>query len=150
MHFDAVQHTTNPASADSDHDSSICTAWPFACYCCDREWTYAFELNIDINMNLQFQRVVKKSLQQNVGYLPLVPYCTNQRSKHLYSFLSSPIDCILTKRHHKTEIETVSDNLRWQVQLAPNVITQGLNLQQKVFEKSKSRKWKSEWKMTFN
>jgi hypothetical protein len=37
---------------------------------------------------------MKKSLQQNEGHLPLVPYCTNQSSEHLYAFLSSPTDCI--------------------------------------------------------
>ena len=35
---------------------------------------------------------MKKSLQQK-GHLPLVPYCTKQRNKHVYAFLSSPIDC---------------------------------------------------------
>jgi len=37
MHFDAVQHT-NPASPDSDRDSSVCIAWSVACYC-DKELT---------------------------------------------------------------------------------------------------------------
>jgi len=39
MHFDAVQHTTKPASPDSDHDLSVCIAWSVAYYCCDRELT---------------------------------------------------------------------------------------------------------------
>jgi hypothetical protein len=40
------------------------------------DWTV--ELKIDISMNLKFKPVTKKSLQQNEGHLPVVPYCTNQ------------------------------------------------------------------------
>jgi hypothetical protein len=45
-------------------------------------------LKIDISMNLKLKKVTKKSLQQNEGHLPLVPYCTNQSTNDcMCSFL---------------------------------------------------------------
>jgi hypothetical protein len=49
---------------------------------------------IDISTNIQFKQLTNKSVQQNEGHLPLVPHCTNQRNKRLYSFFFSPTDCI--------------------------------------------------------
>jgi hypothetical protein len=54
------------------------------------------QLKIDVCMNQQFKKVMKKSLQQDEGHLPLVPYCNDQRNKCLYFFISSPTACIWT------------------------------------------------------
>jgi hypothetical protein len=56
------------------------------------DWTV--EWKIDINMNVKFEIVTNKSLQQNEGHLPVVPYCTNQHNERPYAFLSPPTDCI--------------------------------------------------------
>jgi len=93
MHFDAIWHTTSPITFKCNRDSSINTARPVACYCSDRERTEPFSWR-KASMNLQFKKVRKKTLQQDEGHLPLVPYCINQRNKHPFSFLSSPTDCI--------------------------------------------------------
>jgi hypothetical protein len=37
-------------------------------------------------MNLQYKNVAKKSLQLKEGHLPLIPYCSKHRSKHLFAF----------------------------------------------------------------
>jgi hypothetical protein len=63
------------------------------------DWTA--EWKIDISMNVKFEIITKKSLQQNEGHLPVVPYCTNQSNKRLYSFLSTPTDCIWTQHPDK-------------------------------------------------
>ena len=63
------------------------------------DWTV--EWKIDINMNVKFEIVTNKSLQQNEGHLPVVPYCTNQSNERLYSFLSPPTDCIWTQHPDK-------------------------------------------------
>ena len=60
-----------------------------------QETDWSVEMRRDRSMNLQFQNVMKKSLQQK-GHLPLVPYYTNQGNKSLYSFYSSPTDNIWT------------------------------------------------------
>jgi len=36
-----------------------------------------------LSVNLQFKKVMKKSLQQNEGLLPLVPHRNKHRNKHL-------------------------------------------------------------------
>jgi hypothetical protein len=53
------------------------------------DWTV--ELKIDISMKLKFKLVTKKSLQQNEGHLPVVPYCTNQCNERLHSFFLPPL-----------------------------------------------------------
>jgi hypothetical protein len=63
------------------------------------DWTV--ELKIDISMNLKFKILRKKSLQQNEGHLPVVPYCTNLSNERLYSFLSPPTECIWTRHADK-------------------------------------------------
>jgi hypothetical protein len=78
----------------TDRVSRVCTAGPVACYCSDREGT---ELSWkDISMNLQFKKVTNKSLLHNKGHLPLIPYWTKQRNKHLYAVLFSPTACTCT------------------------------------------------------
>jgi hypothetical protein len=49
-------------------------------------------LKTDISTMVGFKEVSKKSLQQNEGHLPVVPYCTNQSNERLYAFLTSPTD----------------------------------------------------------
>jgi len=39
MHFNVIQHTTNPTPSDSLCDSSISSAWPLTCYCSETEQT---------------------------------------------------------------------------------------------------------------
>jgi hypothetical protein len=63
---------------------------------------WSVQLKTDISMNLQFIKVTQ-SLQQNEGHLPLVSYCTSQRNKHMYSFLSSPSDCKWTRSPQHTD-----------------------------------------------
>jgi len=58
-----------------------------------RDWLLSWK---DISMNLQFKKVTKKSLLQNKGHFPLVPYGTKQRNKHLYAVLSCPTACKCT------------------------------------------------------
>lgn len=58
------------------------------------DWTV--ELKIDISMKLHLKKVMKKSLKQTGGHWLLAPYCTKQRNKYVYLFLSSPTDCIWT------------------------------------------------------
>jgi hypothetical protein len=41
----------------------------------------------------------------------------------------------------------MAEEIGWHVQLAPNFIAQSLNLQQKLSERNKSRKWKVDWKI---
>jgi hypothetical protein len=62
-------------------------------------------------MNLQFQKVTKKFLQQNEGHLPLVPYYTNQGNKyvciHSFPLLLITYELIrhstqLSQHYHKT------------------------------------------------
>jgi len=52
------------------------------------------ELKIHINMNLHIKRIRKKSIQENEGHLPVVPYCTKHRNKYPYAVLSCPTDSI--------------------------------------------------------
>jgi len=35
--LNTIQYATNP-TPNSEHDASICPAWPVACYCSDRNW----------------------------------------------------------------------------------------------------------------
>jgi hypothetical protein len=91
------------------------------------------EFKIDISMNLQFKQIMKKSLQQNEGHLLLSPSCSNQRNKHLYSFVSSLTDCVWThspqqadKPYHETW--TMSEETGWHVQWALTFIAHCLNL----------------------
>ena len=93
--------------------------------------------------------------------MSVFPYCTNQRNKCLYAFLSSPTDCILSYLPQHPGKPTLPQNLNIIIRLKPkqclskyddmlsaaNFIAQGLHLQQKLFEKNKSRKWKLEWKI---
>jgi hypothetical protein len=74
-------------------DSSIGIAWPVMCYCSERERGLKCSVEDRHNYEPTVQKVTR-SLRQNEGHLPLVPYCTNQRNKNLYSFLSFPTDCI--------------------------------------------------------
>ena len=92
MYFDPIQHATNPRSSTLLMMIQVSTLPGLSHVIAVTGWTV--ELKIDISINLQFQIVTKKSLQQNEGYLSLVPYCTNQKNKCLYSFLSSPTDCV--------------------------------------------------------
>jgi hypothetical protein len=52
------------------------------------------ELNLNLKHEPKIEKVAKKSLQQNEGHLPVVPYCTHQSNERLYAFLSSATDCI--------------------------------------------------------
>jgi hypothetical protein len=92
MHFIAIQHTTNPNTFDSDVIQA--STLPGLSHIFADGMDQTVELKIDISMNLQFKQITKKSLQQNEGHLPLSPYCSNQRNKHLCSFVSSPTDCV--------------------------------------------------------
>ena len=72
-----------------------------------------------------FQKSQEDIPKQNEGHLPLVPFCTNQTSEHLYAFLSSPTDFIQTpspqhpnkqallqntnKHHYKTQNPTTTE-----------------------------------------
>jgi hypothetical protein len=91
MKCNAIQQTTNSTSSNSDHDVGVCTAWSVARYCSDMEWTELLSWKTDMSMNLQFKKVMKKSLQQNEGHLPLVPYCTQHRNKHPYASFPLPL-----------------------------------------------------------
>jgi hypothetical protein len=153
-------HTPNPAPSDWSWfkhlhclASRILLLW--------QEMDFSFELKIDISMNLHFRKVRKKSLQQNLGHLPLVWYCTNQKSECLNAFLSSPTDCTWTYSSQHPDKLALPGNpntlLRLtpkqppkkcdHVQSAPNFTAQGLHSQQEQFEKNKSRKWNLEWKI---
>jgi hypothetical protein len=109
MPFDAIRHTTNSSPSHSDRVSRICTAWSVACYCSDLEWTVLLSWKIDMSMNLQL--VMKKSLQQNEGHLPLVPYCIEHRYKWPYTFLSSR--CMWT--HWPQHPETQTSLQEWKL-----------------------------------
>ena len=91
MHCDAIEHTTNTTPSDT---VILLSALPGLSHAIGpRETDWSFQLKMDLSMNVQLKKLTKKSLQQNEGHLPLVPYCTNQRNKRLHSFLFSPTDC---------------------------------------------------------
>jgi hypothetical protein len=109
------------------------------------------------------------SLKQNEGHLSLVPYCTNQRNKHLYSFLSSPTDCLWThssqhpdkaplpqnpnnhyeiKRHHYRKTQIIIMTLK--PTLLPRIYDNMYNQLHSVSTtgaiwKNKSRQWNLDW-----
>jgi hypothetical protein len=95
----STQYSTHqtPTPCDSDHDSWF-KHLHCLLYCMFLLWQgidLIGELEIDISMNIQLKKkTMKKSLQQKGGHLPLVPYCTKQRNKCAYAFLSSCIDCV--------------------------------------------------------
>ena len=91
MHCHAIGHTTNPTTSDYVMLLSALPAPSHAIGLRGTDWSV--HLKMDLSMNVQLKKLTKKCLQQNEGHLPLIPYCTNQRNKCLYSFLFSPTDC---------------------------------------------------------
>jgi hypothetical protein len=102
MHRDTIRHTTNEAPFNSVIQASTMPGMSNVTALRGNRLKCSIE-GRDISMNLQFTNVMKKSLQQNKVYLPLVPYCTNQRNKRICSFLSSPTDCIWTHLPQHTD-----------------------------------------------
>jgi len=104
--------------------------------CCmlgsDREQTELFSWR-KASMNLQFKKVRKKTLQQDEGHSPLVPYCINQRKTfvfipflshwlHMSSFTTAPKEdstIMNPQQHCKTEMQTTSEETQWHAQSAP-------------------------------
>jgi hypothetical protein len=127
------------------------------------KWTEPFRW-IKACVNLQLKQVRKKSLQQDEQHLPLVPYCINQRNKHLYS--SFPLPLIAYKlTGHSNQIkqryhEPWTLLLNWNVNniwenTGTYTVSSKLHSTVKLFEKNKSRIRKLEWninkiKITFN
>ena len=157
MYFHTIQTTTNPTLLILWFKHQQCLA------CCmlllQGGMGWSVQLKKDIIMNLRVQKSHKEILTAEWRTLASWPPCTNQRNKRLYSFLSSPIDCVWTHSPQHPDKPASSRNLnitlspnpkqdsediQWHVQSAPNSIAQSLNLQQKLYERNKSRKWKLE------
>jgi len=58
-------------------------------------------------MNLQYKNVAKKSLQPKEGHLPLIPYCSKQRIKHLFAFRMLCWPCISIHLCNKNQLDTL-------------------------------------------
>jgi hypothetical protein len=143
--FSSYSHTPKCTTTQfgTQHTQHLLTQWfkPEQCLACHMLFLWerthwSVQLKKDISMNLQFLEVTKKSVQRNGGHLFLVPYCSNQGNKFLYSFLSSRTDCIWTAQHPDWPALPQNSNIiilwdwslnniwgyTWHVQRAPNFI----------------------------
>jgi len=92
VHCIAIQHTTHPTPSDSVMQASA--VFGLSHITAPRGMDLSVQLKKDRSINVQFEQLTKKSIQQNEGHLPLVPHWTNQRNKRLYLFLFSSTDHI--------------------------------------------------------
>jgi hypothetical protein len=122
------------------------------------EMGWTVQLKKDVIMNLRVKKSHKEILTAEWRTLASRSHIALTREINI-CIPSSPTDCIRTHSPQRPDKPASSRNLniivspkpkqdsgdiQWHVQSAQNFIAQNLNLQQKLFERNKSSKWKLE------